>query len=438
MRCGRCCAASGAAAHCRPAVRRARAAAARCSRCAARSRSRVAAMAAATGAGRDRGARRRRVARPSAAWRCCCPALAFASLLLCAAARLLRPTATLRAGAVSCGGAGRPAHWRCSAARSRQTTAQPGCMPALAQQLAMLVSGTAIGLLTRRAINRAVRRARAEREQRFAGLLAWPPTGTGSPTPSSATPTSRSRRARRRTSAAGAPGHGAPWEIADFGLDDDAHGRAPLPTSTAHRPFHDLRAVARRAAPAARVVAVSGEPRFDERGVFVGYWGVARDITDEVRRAAPRRASETRYRELFARSPSPLVLHRDGGVLDANAAALALFGCLRAEATLIGQRPARRVYDGADGSRERAAERLAAAGDRAGRPRPRRRSEFRDAHRRPAAVWRCRRPACRVERRGRPGDAVDLSSTTPSAARPRRRCAAPRRCCRTWWPPART
>ena len=37
-------------------------------------------------------------------------------------------------------------------------------------------------------------------------------------------------------------------------------------------------------------------------------------------------ASETRYRELFERSPSPLVLHRKGAMLDANDAAARLFG----------------------------------------------------------------------------------------------------------------
>ena len=33
--------------------------------------------------------------------------------------------------------------------------------------------------------------------------------------------------------------------------------------------------------PVARWLTVSGQPRFDPRGVFVGYWGVGRDITTQ-------------------------------------------------------------------------------------------------------------------------------------------------------------
>ncbi|MDH4059389.1 MAG: PAS domain S-box protein, partial [Aquincola sp.] len=66
---------------------------------------------------------------------------------------------------------------------------------------------------------------------------------------------------------------------------------------------------------------------------------------------------ETRYRELFARSPSPLVLHREGIVLDANVAALALFGA-GAAGDLIGC-SLLDFYDVDDGSRELASRRLA-------------------------------------------------------------------------------
>nr|WP_246312091.1 PAS domain S-box protein [Aquabacterium terrae] len=71
---------------------------------------------------------------------------------------------------------------------------------------------------------------------------------------------------------------------------------------------------------------VSGEPRLDAEGRFIGYWGAARDITAERRAREALRATELRYEELFRRTPSPLVLHRQGVVLDANAAAAALFG----------------------------------------------------------------------------------------------------------------
>ncbi|MET0517618.1 MAG: PAS domain S-box protein [Burkholderiaceae bacterium] len=126
-----------------------------------------------------------------------------------------------------------------------------------------------------------------------------------------------------------------PWEIEGFGLSDeelDAH-RADLES---HRAFHGL--VARRRGPdgSNRYVSVSGEPRFDAQGSFRGYWGVGRDVTGEVQAEQAIHATETRYRELFRRSPSPLVLHRWGRVLDANPAAMAMFGYTQ-RSSMIGQ-----------------------------------------------------------------------------------------------------
>jgi PAS domain S-box-containing protein len=73
-------------------------------------------------------------------------------------------------------------------------------------------------------------------------------------------------------------------------------------------------------------ISFSGEPRFDRRGKLEGFWGVARDVSAETRLMRARQASEARYRELFTRSPMPLVLHRAGLIIDANPAAVALFG----------------------------------------------------------------------------------------------------------------
>ncbi|MDE2456558.1 MAG: PAS domain S-box protein [Burkholderiales bacterium] len=70
----------------------------------------------------------------------------------------------------------------------------------------------------------------------------------------------------------------------------------------------------------------SGEPRFDERGVFLGYWGVLRDVSSELAARRALEATETRYQELFARIPTPLVLHREGRIIDANPAAIGLLG----------------------------------------------------------------------------------------------------------------
>ena len=116
-----------------------------------------------------------------------------------------------------------------------------------------------------------------------------------------------------------------PWEVAEIGMSEtefDAH-RADL---EAHRPFAGMLVRRRDAQGRARVHSVSGEPRFTADGVFDGYWGVARDVTEEMRAQRASIASETRYRELFERSPSPLYLHRRGIIYDANPAAARLFG----------------------------------------------------------------------------------------------------------------
>ncbi|TMH27348.1 MAG: PAS domain S-box protein [Betaproteobacteria bacterium] len=116
-----------------------------------------------------------------------------------------------------------------------------------------------------------------------------------------------------------------PWELSTLGMDEDeldAH-RADL---EAHVPFHDLLAQRRDAQGRIRYVSISGQPKFDAKGVFRGYRGVGRDITREVWAERATVSSETRYRELFRRSPTPLVLHRNGFVVDANESAARMFG----------------------------------------------------------------------------------------------------------------
>jgi PAS domain S-box-containing protein len=127
----------------------------------------------------------------------------------------------------------------------------------------------------------------------------------------------------------------SPWDIEGMGLSDDeldAH-RADLES---HQPFHGM--VARRTGTdgSPRWVSISGEPRFDSQGNFRGYWGVGRDVTSEVAAEQTLQATETRYRELFRRSPSPLVLHRWGRVVDANPAAMAMFGYAQ-RSSMVGQ-----------------------------------------------------------------------------------------------------
>ncbi|GAB4552246.1 MAG: hypothetical protein Tsb007_05690 [Rhizobacter sp.] len=122
-----------------------------------------------------------------------------------------------------------------------------------------------------------------------------------------------------------------PWEAPDMQIEETALAlhREDL---EAHRPFSDL--PVKMLSPSGRTLhfSVSGRPRFDHDGHFTGYWGVGRDISSEVQARAAHRASETRYRELFALSPTPLVLHRQGVTLLANEAAADLFGFTSADA----------------------------------------------------------------------------------------------------------
>jgi PAS domain S-box-containing protein len=114
---------------------------------------------------------------------------------------------------------------------------------------------------------------------------------------------------------------GMPGAVADS-ADWDAH-RADL---AARRPFRDFRFA--RVRPSGETVwfSVSGEPTFDAKGGFTGYWGVAHDITAQVQAESAQRASDSRFRELFLLSPSPFILHRHGLGVMANRAAAALFG----------------------------------------------------------------------------------------------------------------
>ena len=121
------------------------------------------------------------------------------------------------------------------------------------------------------------------------------------------------------------------WELPDVELTPQqwAAHRADL---EAHRPFHNLLLSRPDALP--RYARVSGEPVFDERGSFRGYWGISRRVDDEVQAQRRLEASEQLYRELFTRAPSAIILHRSGRVLQANAAAARLFGFAAPDAML--------------------------------------------------------------------------------------------------------
>ena len=145
-----------------------------------------------------------------------------------------------------------------------------------------------------------------------------------------------------------------PWEMPNFGCDAETLDRL-LADLGSRVPFRDLPVTWTGKSGRVRAYLASGEPRFDERGVFKGYWGVARDVTDVNAARAALLATETRYQELFTRIPTPLVLHRGGRVIDANPSAVAMFGYADLQAMLGSDLLA--AYESGD-SRERARRRV--------------------------------------------------------------------------------
>ena len=218
-------------------------------------------------------------------------------------------------------------------------------------QLFLVGAGFACGWLIAGVVGRHVHAA-DEREQRFRGLLAiaadayWEIDA-------------RYRLLmfhHQQPAAAGARAREdayvglAPWELPDFEIDDE-----PLDQLRAHlearEPFRDLPLRWRGQPQRLGHYLMSGEPRFDAGGAFLGYWGVMRDVSADVQARQALAATESRYQDLFQRIPTPLVLHAGGHVLDANPAAAAMFGLPEPEA-LLGQ-DLLAAYESGD-SRERA------------------------------------------------------------------------------------
>jgi PAS domain S-box-containing protein len=210
------------------------------------------------------------------------------------------------------------------------------------------------GELLGRTLDRTLRSS-DERERRFLGLLAiaadayWELDGDGRLVRFSAKDELRTFVGLRRQGAESGMGQ-LLWETR--GVEFDPEVLETLRSELAARlPMRDVPLRWSDAGGRVRHFTLSAEPRTNEWGKFAGYWGVLRDITQDVKARQALWSTETRYQDLFRRIPTPLVLHRAARVLDANPAGVALFGFTDLR-SLLGQDLIALVEAGA--SRERA------------------------------------------------------------------------------------
>ena len=220
--------------------------------------------------------------------------------------------------------------------------------------LALVAIAAACGLIVRAAVERFAGRA-AERQRRFQGLLEIAAdTYWELDAGLRLQQIDVERGDGRRAAALDAAMIGQlPWELPSFECDPEVLDRLQADLGARQR-LRDV-PVGWRLRGELRRLRVSGEPRFDERGVFSGYWGVARDVTEDLRARQALALTEARYQDLFFSTPTALVLHRGGRVEEANPAAALLFGW-RDAAAMVGS-DLLAMYDEGD-ARERARRRI--------------------------------------------------------------------------------
>ena len=200
----------------------------------------------------------------------------------------------------------------------------PGTGLVLGTLLVSLTTGLVSGLLASQLL-RSFADSAHERESRFRRLLAVAADAYWETDSEYRLVTAAVGRGAPRVLTATEGGGRVAWELPQFHCDGEVLDSLQADMDD-RRAFRDVPVRWHDSRGPRRALLISGEPRFDARGVFTGYWGVVRDVTAIHAAEAALAATETRYQELFAHMPTPLVLHREGRVLDANATAVQLFG----------------------------------------------------------------------------------------------------------------
>ncbi len=185
----------------------------------------------------------------------------------------------------------------------------PLSTPAIAQVL-LLATGLGIGLTVARFAETGLRRI-ADREQRFRSLLSIGTDGYWE------------LDAELRFVPAelgGAPILGRPsadrcglrpWETDDkIGVPPECEQRL-FDDLRGHRSFRGVRICLQGQSGYLRHLEVAGEPRFGTQGEFLGYWGVVRDLTDEVSTDAELRRSQAMLSMLFDIGPGCVALSEE-------------------------------------------------------------------------------------------------------------------------------
>src|SRR5262245_42857013 len=120
----------------------------------------------------------------------------------------------------------------------------------------------------------------------------------------------------------------ARWELPGLGALPEKVWENHRAKLERHESFSDFVFLRHNRAGELRYLSVSGEPLFDEKGKFIGYHGVGKDITERARDHKALEESERRYRTLFDVHPQPMwvVDANTLAFLAVNGAAIRLYG----------------------------------------------------------------------------------------------------------------